>query len=105
VLSPLATELPEKVNSVIWSRRGQDALALGNISGALVFQSMIPVAVGLAFTPWAFTTPSTLAVACALVGGAVALVSVLKLRRFRWPEMVLWGGLYAGFVGYMAVYG
>jgi cation:H+ antiporter len=47
---PLATELPEKVNSVIWSRRGQDALALGNISGAMVFQSMIPVAVGLAFT-------------------------------------------------------
>jgi cation:H+ antiporter len=105
VLSPLATELPEKVNSVIWSRRGQDALALGNISGALVFQSMIPVSVGLAFTPWAFTTPSTLAVACALLGGAVALFSVLKLHRFRWPAMMLWGGLYAGFVGYTAVYG
>jgi cation:H+ antiporter len=105
VLSPLATELPEKVNSVIWSRRGQDALALGNISGAMVFQSMIPVAVGLAFTPWAFTTPSTLATACALAGGIVALFSVLKLGRFRWPEMVIWGGLYGGFVGYMAVYG
>jgi cation:H+ antiporter len=104
VLSPLATELPEKVNSVIWSRRGQDALALGNISGALVFQSMIPVAVGLAFTPWAFTTPSTLAVACALAGGAVALFSVLRLHRFRWPAMVLWGSLYAGFVGYTAIY-
>src|SRR5262245_15517456 len=40
VLAPLATELPEKANSVLWSRRGQDALAIGNITGALVFQSM-----------------------------------------------------------------
>ena len=30
---PLATELPEKVNSVIWIRRGRDTLAFGNITG------------------------------------------------------------------------
>jgi cation:H+ antiporter len=105
VLSPLATELPEKVNSVIWSRRGKDALALGNITGALVFQSMIPVSVGLAFTPWEFSLPSALAVGCGLVGGLVALFGVVRLRRFRWPEMVLWGGLYGGFVGYVSVFG
>jgi cation:H+ antiporter len=105
VLSPLATELPEKVNSVIWSRRGKDALAVGNITGALVFQSMVPVAVGLAFTPWVLTAPSRLAIVCALVGGVVALFCVARLQRFRWPEMVLWGGLYAGFVGYLAAFG
>jgi F420-non-reducing hydrogenase small subunit len=31
VLAPLATEMPEKANSVLWVRRGKDALALGAI--------------------------------------------------------------------------
>ncbi|MGH3367793.1 MAG: hypothetical protein ACRDOY_11375 [Nocardioidaceae bacterium] len=105
ILAPLATELPEKANSILWSRRGKDALALGNITGALVFQSMIPVAVGLAFTPWAFTTPSTLAVACALVGGALALYAVLRKRRLSLLEMSGWAVLYLGFVGYVAFFG
>jgi cation:H+ antiporter len=105
VVAPLATELPEKVNSILWSRRGKDALALGNITGAMVFQSMIPVAVGLAFTPWAFTAPSTAAVCCALAGAAVALLAVLRKRRFSLPDMVIWGTLYAGFVGYVVLTG
>jgi cation:H+ antiporter len=37
VLAPLATELPEKFNSVIWLRENKDTLALGNITGAMVF--------------------------------------------------------------------
>ena len=79
--APLATELPEKTNSVLWTRRGKDALALGNVTGAMVFQSMVPVAVGLAFTPWAFTAPSTLAVACALAGGAPTLTALGPLAH------------------------
>ncbi len=45
ILAPLATELPEKINSFFWVREGKDSLALGNITGAMVFQSTIPVAV------------------------------------------------------------
>ena len=52
LLAPLASELPEKANSVLWIRDGKDSLALGNITGAMVFQSTIPVSVGLAFTDW-----------------------------------------------------
>ena len=52
VLAPLATELPEKLNSLIWVRDGKDTLALGNITGAMVFQSTIPVTLGVLFTPW-----------------------------------------------------
>ena len=55
ILAPLATELPEKVNSFFWVREGKDALALGNISGAMVFQSTIPVGIGLIFTDWALS--------------------------------------------------
>lgn len=52
VLALLATELPEKFNSVLWLRQDKDTLALGNITGAMVFQSTVPVALGVAFTPW-----------------------------------------------------
>ncbi|HLG74714.1 MAG TPA: sodium:calcium antiporter [Chloroflexota bacterium] len=52
LLVPLATELPEKFNSIIWLHRRQDTLALGNITGAMVFQTAIPGSVGLLFTDW-----------------------------------------------------
>jgi cation:H+ antiporter len=105
VLAPLATELPEKANSVLWSRRGKDALALGNITGALVFQSMPIVAVGLAFTPWELTGPSIAAIVCAVLGIWLALAAVLRRRRFAAPAMAGWAALYAGFLGYVLLTG
>ena len=51
VVAPIATELPEKFNSIIWIRQGKDTLAMGNITGAMVFQSAIPVSVALIFAP------------------------------------------------------
>jgi len=33
IVIPIATELPEKVNSIIWVRRGRDTLALGTSPG------------------------------------------------------------------------
>ena len=36
VIAPIATELPEKFNSLIWVRQGKDTLAMGNITGAMV---------------------------------------------------------------------
>ena len=44
VLAPLATELPEKANSILWVRDGKDTLAVGNVTGAMAFQATIPVA-------------------------------------------------------------
>ncbi|WP_233590622.1 sodium:calcium antiporter [Legionella qingyii] len=49
---PIATELPEKVNSVIWVRKRQDTLAFGNITGAMVFQGTLLPALGILLTPW-----------------------------------------------------
>ena len=49
VIAPIATELPEKFNSVLWVRQRKDTLAMGNITGAMVFQSTIPTVVGLVF--------------------------------------------------------
>jgi cation:H+ antiporter len=52
LLAPLATELPEKFNSVIWISRHKDTLAIGNISGAKAFQDTLPVTLGIVFTSW-----------------------------------------------------
>src|SRR3712207_9564743 len=58
IIAPIATELPEKFNSVLWVRNGKDTLAMGNITGAMVFQSCLPTVLGLLFTAWTFTPDS-----------------------------------------------
>lgn len=52
LIIPIATELPEKVNSILWVRRGRDTLAFGNITGAMVFQGTLLPAIGIMLTPW-----------------------------------------------------
>lgn len=52
IIIPIATELPEKINSILWIRRGKDTLAVGNITGAMVFQGTILPAIGIMLTPW-----------------------------------------------------
>ncbi len=56
LLSPVATELPETMNAIIWVRQGKERLALANISGAMMIQATIPSALGIFFTPWRFDT-------------------------------------------------
>lgn len=54
LLSPIATELPEIMNAVIWVRQGKTQLALANISGAMMIQATVPSGLGLLFTDWRF---------------------------------------------------
>lgn len=57
VVIPIATEMPEKINSILWLRKGKDTLAIGNITGAMVFQgSLLPI-LGILFTNWSLDNP------------------------------------------------
>ncbi|HYY43628.1 MAG TPA: sodium:calcium antiporter, partial [Actinomycetota bacterium] len=105
VVAPFATELPEKANSFFWVRDGKDALALGNITGAMVFQSTLPVTIGLAFTAWELDGYAILAGGLALAGGVVAIITLQIRRRFSGRAIALWTILYAIFVGYVALTG
>jgi cation:H+ antiporter len=69
ILAPVATELPEKLNSVIWIKEGKDTLSLGNMTGAMVFQSSILPGVGILGTPWALEGLSLISVIMALIAG------------------------------------
>jgi cation:H+ antiporter len=98
ILAPLATELPEKVNSFFWVREGKDALALGNITGAMVFQSMIPVGIGLIFTDWELNWHAVLSIGLGLAGGLLAYESLHLGRRFKLPAVIGWFTLYSAFI-------
>lgn len=103
VLAPLATELPEKFNSAIWIRSGKDTLALGNITGAMVFQSAIPVSLGLLFTPWHLGFLNIIAVIFTLISGVILFVQLRRRDTLRARRLMFGGALYAVFV-VMAVF-
>ncbi|HWB68477.1 MAG TPA: sodium:calcium antiporter [Solirubrobacterales bacterium] len=103
ILAPLATELPEKVNSFFWVREGKDALALGNVSGAMVFQSTVPVGIGLLFTGWSLDANAVLSVGLGLAGGLVAYLSLHRAGQFNLPAVACWFGLYAAFIAAVAI--
>ena len=70
VIAPIATELPEKFNSVIWYLRTKDTLAFGNITGAMVFQSSIPVSIGLLFTEWSLEPINIASIVMAMIAAS-----------------------------------
>jgi cation:H+ antiporter len=98
ILAPLATELPEKVNSFFWVREGKDSLALGNISGAMVFQSTVPFGIGLLFTDWALNLNAAFSVVLGLAGGLLAYEALHRRGRFGLPAVLAWFALYGSFI-------
>ena len=97
LIVPIATELPEKVNSVIWIRRGKDTLAFGNITGAMVFQGSLLPALGLAITPWQPTSEVLFGV---IVTYAAALWMYFLARNggIRVWHLLVNGGVYLAYV-------
>ena len=77
LLSPIATELPETMNAIIWVRQGKYRLALANISGAMMIQATVPTAFGLFWTPWLLDIPLLLA------AGITALAVTIMFVAFR----------------------
>ena len=73
LIVPIATELPEKVNSILWIRKHKDTLAFGNITGAMVFQGTLLPAIGIMLTPWQPQQE-------VLAGVVVTLLAALWLR-------------------------
>ena len=104
IIAPLATELPEKFNSVIWIRQRKDTLAMGNISGAMVFQSCIPVAVGLWFTPWVLNEFAIASAAVAILAGVLLQVFLRSGGAISGRELTSLGFFYAAFIVYVVAF-
>jgi cation:H+ antiporter len=97
LVAPIATELPEKLNSVIWVRQGKDTLAMGNLTGAMVFQSAFPVSVGLMFAPevWSVSGAGIAFASAGITFLATAAIMIPMLVRRRLDgRALLVGGIF-----------
>jgi cation:H+ antiporter len=106
IIAPIATELPEKFNSVLWVRNTKDTLAMGNITGAMVFQSCLPTVLGLLFTTWTFTAESAISFASAgvaIVATIIIFGNMLRTGRLSAWTLLIGGPLYLVYV-YLALF-
>ena len=102
LLAPVATELPEVLNAVIWVRQGKVQLAMSNISGSMMVQATVPSGLGLLFTSWDLDNALRLSVV--MTFGAVALQLVLmRTGRLTSRTLPLVGVFYLAFAGLLAL--
>ena len=93
IITPIATELPEKFNSIIWVSQGKDTLALGNITGAMVFQSSLIPTLGILLTSWELE-PLALFSAVLALGAVLYQYTGLAGRHGLRPSHLMAGGLF-----------
>ncbi|MEJ5227399.1 sodium:calcium antiporter [Thermodesulfovibrio sp.] len=94
LVAPVATELPEKFNSVTWTFKGRDTLAMGNVTGAMVFQSTFPVSVGIIFTDWNITGYALVSACLAILAGVIILGEIHLRKRISPLTLILSGSFY-----------
>jgi cation:H+ antiporter len=97
LIIPVATELPEKVNSIIWIRRGRDTLAVGNLTGAMVFQGSLLPALGIMLTAWVPQHEILMGMAMTLMA-ATFLTWVVRRGTLKPIHLVVNGLCYLVFV-------
>lgn len=100
IIVPIATELPEKFNSIMWIREGKDTFATGNITGAMVFQSCIPVTIGVMFTEWTieWSQPVQMLQGISMF---IALASAIVLYKESSHREIKMSGLFFGGLLYL----
>jgi cation:H+ antiporter len=101
IVAPIATELPETMNSFFWVYQKKDTLAVGNITGAMVLQGTIPVSVGLLGTGWNLDAASLLCITLPLAATALALAQIRMTGRWQPHVLALPALFYAGYMGYL----
>jgi cation:H+ antiporter len=97
LVAPLATELPEMSNSFLWLYRKKDRLAVGNVTGAMVFQGTIPVSIGLLGTDWALAPSALITMVLAVAAATFLLVQAVWAGLWR-PWLL--GGSALLYIGY-----
>jgi len=101
VIAPLATELPEVGGaSVFWTWRRKDTLALGNITGAMVYQSSIAVAIGLFLTEWVLDPTIAVTVVLALVSAGIVFIWYAMKKELNAYITLITGVFYFAFLYY-----
>jgi cation:H+ antiporter len=101
LIAPLATELPEMSNSFLWLYRKKDRLAVGNVTGAMVFQGTFPVSVGLVGTQWTLDTTALATMVLAVVAMMFSFLQLLWTGHWRPWLLGAASLLYLGYTVYL----
>jgi cation:H+ antiporter len=101
LVAPLATELPEMSNSFLWLYQKKDALAVGNVTGAMVFQGTFPVSVGLIGTNWNLAPTAMATMGLAVIAVGMNFIQLLWGNHWRPWLLGLSALLYVGFTLYL----
>lgn len=101
VVAPIATELPETMNSFFWSYQKKDILAVGNITGAMVVQGTFPVTIGLIGTNWKLDTAAMISLTLPLFAVALFFAQTQLMGRWQPRVLILPIFLYAGYMAYV----
>ena len=101
LIAPLATELPEMSNSFLWLYQKKDRLAVGNVTGAMVFQGTVPVSVGLLGTEWTLAPSARVTMVLAVVAAGSLLLQAAWSREWRPLLLTLGAVLYIGYAIYL----
>lgn len=87
------TSLPELATSVVAARKGQSAIAIGNVIGSNVFNILLILGLTATISPMEIEGITTIDMAVMLI--SVALVWMFSFTRYtveRWEGAVLVGG-------------
>ena len=88
IVVPMATELPEALNSVVWVRSDDDGLAFGNVAGSAAFQATVLAFVGVVFTSWRPGGNGIIGALLTLVTAAGLLTALWNGRTRGWVLML-----------------
>lgn len=98
IIAPIATELPEKFNSVIWVAHNKDGLALGNITGAMVFQSTMIPAFGIIATDWHLDLATAISSFCLMASVVILCGNMQRKGYVASGHLMLCGVAYLTFL-------
>lgn len=105
IITPIATELPEKFNSIIWISKSKDTLSLGNITGAMAFQSCVPVAIGILATSWKLDPITIFSALLAVASALVTFISMNMHKKLSPIPLLSGGAFYLVFIFYLVLRG
>jgi cation:H+ antiporter len=104
LIAPLATELPEMSNSFLWLYQKKDRLAVGNVTGAMVFQGTVPVSVGLVGTEWTLAPSALLTMVLAVLAAGSLWLQAVWSGQWRPWLLTIGAILYIGYACYLYGY-
>jgi cation:H+ antiporter len=78
-------------------REGKDTLVLGNITGAMVFQSTVPVTFGILFASWELGLLNLFSAALALLSGGLICAMLWRGAALHSWHLMVSGVFYLAF--------